>query len=83
MFIKTILITNCVEQENSLERKIKKFDWKEWTPFVGLYFAPRNILKREESQSLDGRECLNGCYHGLVSSLPTIYAICQIAYKYL
>jgi|GEM_PF-7069155 len=34
-----------MKQENRLEKEIKRFDWKEWTPFIGIYFALRNISK--------------------------------------
>ena len=72
-----------MKQGNQLERKIKEFDWKEWTPFIGLYYAPRNIIKGKKSQSLEWREALNGCYHAFVSILPIIHAISQGVDKYL
>jgi len=71
-----------MKQENQLEGKIKKFDWKEWTPLIGLYFAPKKILKGEQSQSLD-KGIFNGAYHGLVSISPIIHIISQLTDKYL
>ncbi len=70
-----------MEQENQLEKDIKKFDWKEWTPFIGLYFVPRNIKKGEESQSLEGKEFINGCYLGLTTFLPIFYLVSKIIEK--
>ena len=71
-----------MERKNQLEKKVKKFDWKEWTPFLGIYMVPRNMLKGEDSQSIKGNMALvNGMYHGALSFLPTIYTVYEIANK--
>ena len=62
-----------------LEGKIKKFDWKEWTPLVGLYFAPKHITNDTASRSLDKNPMLNGIYHGLTICAPILYSIPSIA----
>ena len=72
-----------MEQECQLEKEIKKFDWKEWTPLIGSYFAPRNISRGEQSQSLKGNEFLNGFYLTVVSVYPATYAISQIVDTYI
>lgn len=64
-------------EKSSLENKARMFDWKEWVPFMGLYVAPRNILRG--NKSLEGREVLNGFYHGLVSVAPAVlYVVYQL-----
>ncbi len=74
-FIKIQLISNIMEQENQLERKIKKSAWKEWIPIAGLYFVPRNIFKEKGFRPFGRKEIFNGIYHGVVSLLPIIYMV--------
>ena len=67
-----------------LEKEIKKFDWKEWTPLLGAYITPRNMSRGEHSQSVRGDMAfVNGMYHGLVSFVPVFYAISEIVDKYI
>jgi len=68
-----------MRREGHLEEEVRRFDWKEWAPVIGIYFAPRNIARGEQSLSLRGREPINGAYHAFVSLGPTIYAIIRIA----
>ena len=64
-----------MEQVNQLERKIKEFDWKEWVPIIGLYFVPRNVIKKRASRFLDEAWVVNGVYHAAVSVAPIFYVI--------
>ncbi len=82
-FIKIRLILNYMEQENQLERKIKGFDWKEWTPIAGLYFVLRNFINGKSSLDGNFEVNVNATYHAAVSVAPILYAISEITEKYL
>lgn len=68
-----------MKQEGQLEKEIRAFDWKEWTPFLGLYFAPRNLGKGENSQSIKGSmSFVNGSYHATI-----IFAAYELLNRYI
>ena len=67
-----------MNQESQLEKEVKKFDWKEWTPIIGLYFVPKHLTSGGESVYLKGHENINGIYHAIVSGLPIMYAFLSI-----
>ncbi len=72
-----------MEQENQLERKIKKSDWKEWIPIAGLYFVPRNFINGRSSLEENLEVNVNALYHAAISVAPILYTISEIMEKYL